>query len=133
MPLYEIVPKLNDGGPINHRKFVKRYRLCSKGLNPKRIRILRDTTMEKITSILDLSITKMVTIMYSMRIMRLSQNLGFVDDYHPEDLCSYFQNNFFGHGQRKCHGVERHKMNWAMLLDGQIRRNNIKKVQSLNW
>jgi hypothetical protein len=90
MPLHEIVPKFNDGGPINHRKFVKWYGLCSKRLNPKRIRILRDTTVEKITSILDLSITKMVAIMYSMKIMRLSQNLGFVDDYHPQDVCSYF-------------------------------------------
>ncbi len=75
MPLYEIVLELNDGGPINRRKFVKPYGLCSKGLNLKRIRILRDTIVEKITSILDLSITKMVTIMYSMRIMRLSQDL----------------------------------------------------------
>jgi hypothetical protein len=74
VPLYEIVPELNDGGPIIHRKFVELYGLCSKGLNLKRIRIHRDTNVEKITSILDMSITKMV-IMYSMRIMKLSQDL----------------------------------------------------------
>ncbi len=75
MPLYKIVPMFNDGGPINRKKIIERYGLSSKGLNPKRIKVLRDITVQKITIILDLSITKMVTIMYSMIIMKLSKDL----------------------------------------------------------
>ncbi len=47
-PLYKTVPKLDDGRPISHREFTKWYGLSLERLCLKRIRILRNITMEEI-------------------------------------------------------------------------------------
>jgi len=66
-PLYKTVPKLDDGRPISHREFTKWYGLSLERLCLKRIRILRNKLWRRSKSILDLSKTKMVTIMSSKR------------------------------------------------------------------
>jgi hypothetical protein len=42
MPLYVIVPKLNNKGPISYKEFTKRYKLCVEGLSPKCVTITKD-------------------------------------------------------------------------------------------
>jgi hypothetical protein len=46
-PLYVRIPVLNGGGPMSCKMFVKHYDLCSKGLNPKCIKIPRKIIVEE--------------------------------------------------------------------------------------
>jgi hypothetical protein len=46
VPLYVKVPKLGNGGHINRKEFAKCYDIWSKGLSPKRIKILGDVIVE---------------------------------------------------------------------------------------
>jgi hypothetical protein len=45
-PLYAKVPKLRNVGHINRKEFAKCYDIWSKGLSPKRIKILGDVIVE---------------------------------------------------------------------------------------
>ncbi len=47
-PLYKTFLELGDGGSISRREFVEWYGRSSKGLSPKRIRILRNVIIEEI-------------------------------------------------------------------------------------
>jgi hypothetical protein len=47
-PLYAKVLEIGDVSLIFHKEFVKIYGLSTKGMNPKRIRIPRNLTIEKV-------------------------------------------------------------------------------------
>jgi len=47
-PLYAKVLEIGDVSLIFHKEFVKIYGFSTKGMNPKRIRILRNLTIEKV-------------------------------------------------------------------------------------
>lgn len=41
-PLYAPILQLENGGLISIKEFVEKYKLCSKSLNPKRVKVPRD-------------------------------------------------------------------------------------------
>jgi hypothetical protein len=47
-PLYDAILELINGGLMSRNVFAKKYDLSCKGLNPKRVKALRDITLEKI-------------------------------------------------------------------------------------
>jgi hypothetical protein len=49
-PLYVDVPKIGDGSLISYKKFVEIYRLSIESMSPKRIRILKDLTVEEVSN-----------------------------------------------------------------------------------
>lgn len=47
-PFYASILELGNKGPISRKKFPKCFHLCSKGLNPKRLKIFKDLIVEEI-------------------------------------------------------------------------------------
>jgi hypothetical protein len=52
-PLYVEIHELGDGGVILQTQFAEHYGLCYEGLNPKRVRVPKDITLEEVSRILD--------------------------------------------------------------------------------
>jgi hypothetical protein len=48
--LYVEVLEIGDGSPISCKFFVEIYGLSAKGMNPKRIKIPKDLTIEKVSN-----------------------------------------------------------------------------------
>ncbi len=57
-PLYVSILQLENCGLISKKEFVKKYELCSKGLNPKCVKVPRDIILEDISKFLSPIVNK---------------------------------------------------------------------------
>jgi hypothetical protein len=69
--LYATIPELGNGGPMSRKEFAEKYDFSCERLSPKRVKVLKDITLEEINKFLDLLLTRMAIVTSSQRILFL--------------------------------------------------------------